>query len=73
VVRPETVTLWVLNQALAVVPRDHLRAWLRRPRPPLTVDEATFLRRATGVSLSIGGSAPYPLPPELLADLAALL
>lgn len=63
----------MLNQVLAVVPRDHLRAWLRRPRPPLEVDEATFLRQATGVSLSIGGSTPYPLPPQLLTDLAALL
>lgn len=65
-VRRDDISFWLNNLTLAVIDRNTFRDWLIHPREVLVRHDVEFVAELGLIYLTIGASAPYVIPTEIV-------
>jgi hypothetical protein len=69
----EQVKIRFSGRDLAVLARDRVREWLRRPVDPIVADDVVLASRGQHLTLAIGMAPPQDLPGTIVTQLRAVI
>ena len=73
VLRREDVEVVYAGRNLAVLDRERLRRWLRRPLRPLDCDDVVLDMNGRRVTMAMDLASPLPLPDRIVTQLNAIV